>query len=192
MKDKFLKWAEKIANSKNALKALFWVSFAESCISPFPAYFLVLFILAHRVKYSWKRVAFVATISSILGGILGYLIGFFFFKMLGQPIIDFYHLQADFDSFGARLHSNQFWILIVAAMTPIPFKITSIASGVFAINFPLFMLTAVLGRGLKFALVALFTQKYGVKMKESMQNNMWVSIITFLLICGLIYFLLIR
>lgn len=192
MKDKFIKWAESVANSKNALKSLFWVSFAESCISPFPAYFLVLFILAHKVKHSWKKVAFVATLSSILGGIVGYFIGLFFFKLIGQPIIDFYHLQSDFDSFGLKLHSNQFLILLVAAMTPIPFKITAIASGVFSINFPLFLFTAILGRGIKFILVAFLTSKYGVKMKESMQDNVWVSIFTFILIFILLYFLLLR
>ncbi len=190
MKDKFIKWAEKVANSKHALKTLFWVSFAESCVSPFPAYFLVLFILAHRVKHSWQKVSFVATVASILGGIFGYIIGFYFFKLIGQPIIDFYNLQADFDSFGLKLYSNQFWILFVAAMTPIPFKITAIASGVFGINIPLFLLTGILGRGLKFTLVSFLTQKYGIKMKESIQNNIWISILTFVLICALLYFLL--
>lgn len=192
MKDKFIAWSEKVANSKNALRSLFWTSFAESAISPFPAYFLVMFILAHKVKYSWKRVAFVATISSVLGGILGYLIGLYFFKLVGQPIIDFYNLQADFNNFGLKLHHNQFWILMLAAMTPIPFKITAIASGVFAINFPLFILTAIIGRGLKFILVSFLTQKYGRRMKESMQESMSTSIITFLVILVLIYYFFIR
>jgi membrane protein YqaA with SNARE-associated domain len=192
MKDKFIKWSEKVANSKHALKTLFWVSFAESCISPFPAYFLVLFILAHKVKHSWKKVATVATISSVLGGILGYIIGFYFFKYLGQPILDFYHLQNDFNAFGDKLHNNEFWILLVAAMTPIPYKITAIASGLFAVNFPLFMLTSVLGRGIKFFIISFLTSKYGVKMKESMQNNLWTSIITFLVICALVYYFVFR
>lgn len=192
MKDKFIKWAEKIANSKNALKALFWVSFAESCISPFPAYFLVLFILAHRVKHTWKRVATVATVSSVLGGILGYFIGFYFFKFLGQPILDFYHLQNDFDAFGIRLRNNEFFILLIAAMTPIPYKITAIASGLFSVNFPLFLLTSILGRGIKFFVISFLTSKYGVKMKEAMQESMWTSIITFLIICTLIYFFVFR
>ncbi len=192
MKDKFLKWSEKVANSKNALRSLFWVSFAESAISPFPAYFLVMFILAHKVKYSWKKVATVATISSVLGGILGYFIGFSFFKLLGQPILNFYHLQADFDAFGARLTHNEFIVLLIAAMTPIPFKITAIASGVFAINFPLFILTAIFGRGLKFIIVSFVTHKYGGKMKDAMKENVWASVITFLLIGFAIYYFIIR
>ena len=192
MKDKFLKWSEKVANSKNALRSLFWVSFLESCISPFPAYFLVMFILAHKVKYSWKKVAFVSTLSSVLGGIVGYFIGFYLFKLVGQPILDFYHLQADFDAFGARLTHNEFIVLLIAAMTPIPFKITAIASGVFAVNFPLFILTAIFGRGLKFIIVSFVTHKYGGKMKDAMKENIWASVITFLLIGFAIYYFVFR
>lgn len=190
MKNRFLAWAERIANSKNALKALFWVSFAESAISPFPAYFLVMFILAHKVRFSWQRVALVATISSVLGGLLGYVIGHFLFQWIGQPIINFYNLQADFTHFGAKLQANEFLILLIAAMTPIPFKVTSIASGVFAINFPLFIATAILGRGIKFIVVSFLTHRYGAKMKEAMGKSLGTSILTFLAIFTLlVYFI---
>ena len=190
MKEKFIKWSENVANHKHALKSLFWVSFAESCISPFPAYFLVLFILAHKVKYSWKKVAWIATLGSILGGVLGYFIGFYLFKLVGQPIVNFYSLQDEFNKFGDKLLNNQFWILLVAAMTPIPFKVTAIASGVFAVNFPLFILTSILGRGIKFIGVSFFTHKYGVKVKDSLMDSFWTSIITFIIICLAVYFLL--
>lgn len=151
-----------------------------------------MFILAHKVKYSWKKVAFVATISSIIGGIVGYFIGFFFFKIVGQPIIDFYHLQASFDSFGTKLNANEFLILLIAAMTPIPFKITAIASGVFGVNFVLFVLTAALGRGIKFIIVSFVTHKYGAKMKEAMSQSIWSTVITFLLIGFAIYYFVFR
>ncbi len=192
MKDRFLKWSEKVANSKNALKTLFWVSFAESAISPFPAYFLIMFILAHKVKYSWKKVAIIATVSSVLGGILGYFIGFYFFKLIGQPILDFYHLQNEFNNFGSKLNANEFLILIIAAMTPIPFKITAIASGLFSVNFVLFILTAILGRGIKFIIVSFLTYKYGAKMKDAMSKSIWSAVITFLIICFFVYYFVFR
>ncbi len=192
MKDRFLKWSEKVANSKNALKTLFWVSFAESAISPFPAYFLIMFILAHKVKYSWKKVAIIATVSSVLGGILGYFIGFYFFKLIGQPILDFYHLQNEFNNFGSKLNANEFLILIIAAMTPIPFKITAIASGLFSVNFVLFILTAILGRGIKFIIVSFLTYKYGAKMKDAISKSIWSAVITFLIICFFVYYFVFR
>lgn len=192
MKDRFLKWSEKVANSKNALKTLFWVSFAESAISPFPAYFLIMFILAHKVKYSWKKVAIIATVSSVLGGILGYFIGFYFFKLIGQPILDFYHLQNEFNNFGSKLNANEFLILIIAAMTPIPFKITAIASGLFSVNFVLFILTAILGRGIKFIIVSFLTYKYGAKMKDAMSKSIWSAVITFLIISFFVYYFVFR
>ena len=192
MKEKFLKWAEDAANHKHAIRTLFWLSFAESSFSPFPAYFMVLFILAHKVKHSWQKVAFVATISSVLGGIFGYIIGYYFYKYLGEPIVNFYNLQNEFNDFGIKLHNNQFWILFIAAMTPIPYKITAIASGVFAINMPLFIATSVLGRGVKFVIVSFVTQKYGAKMKEAMSESLWSTFVTFILILFLIYYFVLK
>lgn len=188
MKDKFIKWSENVANHRHALKTLFWVSFAESSISPFPAYFIVLFMLAHKLKYSWKKVAFIATAGSILGGIAGYFLGFFFFKYIGSSIVDFYNLGGDMASFEARLNGNEFFILFLASMMPIPFKITAIASGLFSINFILFLFTSILGRGLKFILVSFLTHKYGMKMKESLQDNFWTSIIFFVVFCFLFFY----
>ena len=106
MKEKFIRWSERVANHKNALKTLFWVSFAESCISPFPAYFLVLFMLAHKVKYSWQKVAIVATLGSILGGLVGYFLGFFFFKYVGAHIINFYNLGGELVAFQLKLKTD--------------------------------------------------------------------------------------
>lgn len=190
MKEKFIKWSENVANHKNAVKTLFWVSFAESCISPFPAYFLVLFMLAHKVKYSWKKVAFVATLGSILGGIIGYFLGFFFYKYVGASIVNFYHLGGELATFEAKLRGSEFLILLVASMTPIPFKITAIASGLLSVNFPLFFFVSLLGRGLKFMLVSFLTHKYGSKIKESLQDNFWLSLIFFVIICFLVFYFL--
>jgi membrane protein YqaA with SNARE-associated domain len=190
MKEKFIKWSENVANHKNALKTLFWVSFAESCISPFPAYFLVLFMLAHKVKYSWKKVAFVATLGSVLGGILGYFLGFFFFKYVGAHIINFYNLEGELAAFQLKLKGGEFLILFLASIMPIPFKITAIASGLISVNFVLFLFTSILGRGLKFILVAFLTQKYGIKMKESLQENFLMSLIFFIIFCFLFFYFL--
>ena len=188
MKEKFIRWSERVANHKNALKTLFWVSFAESCISPFPAYFLVLFMLAHKVKYSWQKVAIVATLGSILGGIVGYFLGFFFFKYVGAHIINFYNLGGELVAFQLKLKGGEFLILFLASMMPIPFKITAIASGLLSINFLLFLFTSLLGRGLKFILVSFLTQKYGIKIKESLQDNFWMSLIFFIIFCFVFYY----
>ncbi len=77
-------------------------------------------------------------------------------------------------------------------MTPIPFKVTAIASGVFAVNLPLFMLTAILGRGIKFIIVSFVTHKYGAKMKEAMSQSIWSTVITFILIIGIIVYFIIK
>ena len=192
MKEKFLRWSEKAANHRHAMRTLFWVSFIESSLSPFPVYFLVLFILAHKVQHSWQKVAFVATISSVLGGLLGYIIGFYFFQLIGQPLLDFYHFQEQFNTFGNSLKENQFWILTLASMTPIPYKIITIASGVFAINIPLFLLTSILGRGIKYFIVAYVTQKYSIKVKEAMLETFWSTVIIFLIILFVMFYFLLK
>ena len=187
MKNKLINWSEKVANSNHAMRTLFWVSFLESCISPFPAYFLVMFILAQKTKYRWQQVALVATVSSVVGGIVGYFIGHFLYQLIGVPIVNFYGLQTAFANFGAKLHAHQFIILLIAAMTPVPFKIAAISSGVFAVNFVIFILTAILGRGIKFIAVSFLTYKYGKKMRDGMAKSPWVSVITFVFIIFIIY-----
>ena len=135
------KWTLNKAEHKYSSWILSIVSFAESSFFPIPPDILLIpMIIAKRVN-AWVY-AFICTFSSVLGGVAGYAIGYFFYNSIGVLIIDAYHLSNSFNVFES--YYNEYGILIVlgAGFTPFPFKFITIASGVFNLNIFLFIITA--------------------------------------------------
>ena len=157
-------WTLNKAEHKYSTLILSAVSFAESSFFPIPPDILLIpMILARRLK-AWMY-AFVCTFSSVLGGVAGYAIGYFFYNSIGILIIETYHLSNYFNSF--ENYYNDYGILIVlgAGFTPFPFKFITIASGVFNLNIFLFIITAIIARGLRFYLLAGLLFIFGDKIK---------------------------
>ena len=130
-------WTLNKAEHKYSSWILSIVSFAESSFFPIPPDILLIpMIIAKRVN-AWVY-AFICTFSSVLGGVAGYAIGYFFYNSIGILIIDTYHLSNSFNVFES--YYNEYGILIVlgAGFTPFPFKFITIASGVFNLNIFLF------------------------------------------------------
>ncbi len=105
--------------------------------------------------------AAIATTGSVLGGALGYAIGFLLFAKLAQPIINFYHYHAAFAAFQAKFAQYGVWIILIKGLTPIPYKIVTIAAGAAAFNFWLFMGASVITRGGRFFLEAVLLRYFG-------------------------------
>ena len=146
-------WTLRKAEHKYSSWILSVISFTESSFFPIPPdIILIPMIIAKRAK-AWVY-AFICTFSSVLGGVAGYAIGYFFYNSIGVLIIDAYHLSNSFNTFES--YYNEYGILIVlgAGFTPFPFKFITIASGVFNLNILLFILTAIIARGLRFYLLA--------------------------------------
>jgi len=117
---------------------LFGIAFAEASFFPIPPdALLVPLALAQPRKAFWF--AAIATLGSVLGGALGYAIGFLFLDKLAQPLIDFYHYGAAFAAFQTKFAQYGVWVILIKGLTPIPYKIVTIAAGAAAFNFPLFM-----------------------------------------------------
>ncbi len=157
-------WTLAKAEHKYASWILAVISFAESSFFPIPPDILLIpMIIAKRVK-AWTY-AFISTFSSVLGGILGYAIGYFFYNSIGSLIVNAYHLSNSFNIFES--YYNEYGILIVlgAGFTPFPFKFITIASGVFNLNIFLFIVTAIIARGLRFYLLAGLLFIFGEKIK---------------------------
>ena len=157
-------WTLKKAEHKYSSWILSIVSFSESSFFPIPPDVLLIpMIIAKRTK-AWTY-ALICTLSSVLGGIAGYAIGFFLFNSIGILIVEFYHLSNSFNSF--ENYYKEYGILIVlgAGFTPFPFKFITIASGVFSLNIFLFILTAFVARGLRFYLLASLLFIFGEKIK---------------------------
>ena len=132
--------------------------------------------------------ALICTISSVLGGILGYAIGYFFYNSVGIYIVEFYHLENSFSVFGN--YYKEFGILIVlgAGITPFPYKFITIASGVFGLNIFLFIIISIIGRGLRFYLIAILLYFFGEKIKLFIDKYFNIlTIVFFILLVGSVF-----
>ncbi len=137
----------------HAERYLVGVSFVESWFFPVPTVLMLApMVMANRAR-AW-RLATLATVASVLGGVFGYLIGYFLFVQVGQPIIDFYHAAEEFESVRDWFGRHGVWLVLLAGVTPIPYKIFTIASGALGLPIVWFALASVVGRAAQFFLVA--------------------------------------
>src|SRR5690606_5441963 len=148
-----------LAQRRNAMWVLAFVSFIESSILPIPPDVLIVpMCLADRRKSF--RIAAVATIASVLGGLVGYAIGALLFETVGRPIIEFYGAWDQFDSFRALYQEWGWWIVMGAGFTPFPYKVITIASGVATLDLAVFTAASVISRGARFYLEAWLLWKF--------------------------------
>ncbi|MBL4693044.1 MAG: DedA family protein [Magnetovibrio sp.] len=153
-------WTMDFAANRNAMWALFIFSFVESSVFPIPPDVLIIpMVLAAREK-AWK-IAGVCTIASILGGLGGYGIGYFLFDSVGQPILEMYGKLDKFNEFQGMYNEYGAWIVGMAGLTPFPFKVITIASGVTGLDLPTFVIASILSRGARFFLVAWLLWYFG-------------------------------
>ena len=174
-------WTLDKAEHKYSSWILSIVSFAESSFFPIPPDILLIpMIIAKRVK-AWTY-AFICTLSSVLGGVVGYAIGYFFYNSIGVLIVDTYHLSNSFSVF--ENYYNEYGMLIVlgAGFTPFPFKFITIASGVFNLNIFLFIITAIIARGLRFYLLAGLLFIFGEKIKILIDKYFNLLVILFFIL----------
>lgn len=170
-----------LASRRNAMYFLFAVAFIESSFFPIPPdVMLIPMVLAAPTK-AW-RIAGIATIASVLGGAFGYAIGVFFFDLIARPILTFYGYMHQFDVFKDYYHEWCAWIVFGAGITPFPYKVITIASGVVHLDFAVFMLASVVARGMRFYLVAWLLKKYGEPMKDYIEKNLGMLSVLFLLL----------
>jgi len=180
-------WTLDKANHKNAKWYLSIISFAESSFFPIPPDLLLIpMALASKTKAIFY--AFICTFSSVIGGILGYAIGYYFYNTLGIYIVEFYHLENSFSVF--EDYYKEFGILIVlgAGITPFPYKFITIASGVFGLNIFLFFIFSIVGRGLRFYLIAILLYFFGEKIKLIIDKYFNIlTIVFFILFVGSVF-----
>ena len=160
------------------------VSFAESSFFPIPPDILLIPMIIAKKAKAWVY-AFICTLSSVLGGVAGYAIGYFFYNSIGILIIETYHLSNSFNTF--EDYYSQYGALIVlgAGFTPFPFKFITIASGVFYLNIFLFLLTAIFARGLRFYLLSGSLFIFGEKIKIIIDRYFnLLAILFFILFAG--------
>jgi membrane protein YqaA with SNARE-associated domain len=174
-------WTLSLATHRHAMRALAVVSFVESSVFPIPPDALLIpMVLADRAR-AW-RMAAVCTVASVLGGILGYAIGYFLFETVGRPILDFYGYQEEFQRFADAYNEWGLWIILIKGLTPIPYKLVTIASGVAHFDPVVFLLASIATRGARFFLVAALLRRFGPPIRRFVEKNLTAVATTALLL----------
>ena len=153
-----------LAAHKSSKYYLALVSFIESSFFPIPPDVMIIPMIISK-KTDFIKIFFIATIFSVLGGILGYFLGAFFFEV-GIQIMNFYGYEDKLATLKNSLIKNEgfyAWlgILFLAGFTPLPYKVFTIASGLISFNFLIFILISLISRGLRFFIVSYLSYKFG-------------------------------
>ena len=171
MLKKTYEWLMRLSAGKQAPYALAAVSFAESSFFPIPPdIMLVPMVLADRSKAWWF--ATVATVSSVIGGLAGYAIGYYLLDTIGKPIINFYGLAAKFDQAAIWFNDWGWQILIAKGMTPIPYKLLTITAGMVHMNLATFVSASIVARAMRFFLVAGLLYCFGEPVRTFIEKRL--------------------
>ena len=173
-------WVIRLAGHPRAIPAMGVVSFAESSFFPIPPdVMLVPMILANRQKAF--TIALVCTVCSVLGGLLGYAIGFYFFETIGAWVVKTYGLQAGLEKFRDEFTRYGTWVILIKGLTPIPYKLVTIASGAAHFDLFTFVWASIVTRGARFFIVAALLWKYGEPIRAFIEKRltlvMWLFLI---------------
>src|SRR5246500_1922767 len=129
MLNRLYEWALSLAGKPHAIWAMAAISFADSSFLPLPPDFLLVPMVLAQPRRAWL-IATVCTITSVLGGLVGYAIGYFLFDAVGRPVLEFYNAMGKYEALKTGFAQWGAWIIILKGLTPIPFKLVTIASGV--------------------------------------------------------------
>ena len=170
-------WTLVQAEKPRALWVLFGVSFAESSFFPVPPDVLLApIVLAKRAW--WWLAASLCTLGSVLGGIFGYFIGKLAFESVGRPLLSFLGREGGIATFQQFFEQFGWQIVFVAGFTPVPYKVFTIASGMFEVALPVFIAASILSRGARFFLVAIVIALLGPIAKPLIEKYFgWFTIL---------------
>ena len=174
-------WTMSLAAGPKAPAALGAVSFAESSFFPIPPDVLLIPMVIAQRKRAWIY-AGLCTITSVLGGILGYFIGAVLFQELAKPILEFYGYLDKFDIFKDRFTEFGPWIVFTAGLTPFPYKVITITSGAVGLSWPVFIIASVVSRGLRFFIVAGLLYLFGPKIREFIEKRLGLMFTVFMIL----------
>ncbi len=164
-------WTMNLAASRHADKALGFISFIESSVFPIPPDTLLIpMVLSERARAWWF--AFVCTVASVLGALLGYAIGALLYETVAQPILDFYGYQEKFQAFAGQYNEWGFWVVLAGGVTILPFKLITIGSGATDMSLVVFTLSSIVARGVRFYAVAGLAYYFGPPVREFIEKRL--------------------
>lgn len=164
-------WTLALAAHPRAIWWLALVAFVESSVFPIPPDILMIPMIVAAPRKAFL-IAGVATVSSVVGGLFGYWIGATLFDSIGQPILAFYGMTDKFDTFRVTYNDWGAWAVLIAGVTPFPYKVITILSGSTGLSLPVFMAASVVARGLRFFLVAALLWKFGPSIRDFIERRL--------------------
>jgi membrane protein YqaA with SNARE-associated domain len=163
-------WVMRLAQHRYAIPLMGVVAFAESSFFPIPPdVMLVPLVLANRKKAF--TIAAVCTVCSVVGGLLGYAIGYYFFETIGAWVVKTYGLQAGLERFREQFAQWGIYVILIKGLTPIPYKLVTIASGAAHFDLFTFVWASIVTRGIRFFLVAALLWKYGEPIRAFIEER---------------------
>ena len=162
-------WTMQLANNPRAIWLLGFVSFIEAIFFPIPPDVLLIPMILANIKRAWLY-AFVTTITSVIGGLVGYAIGYLAYEQIAEPLLLSLGKQAAMSLFSSSINENGFLIVLTAGISPIPFKVVSVMSGFTQMPVFVFLLSALLGRATRFFVVATLLKYYGETIKSFIET----------------------
>jgi membrane protein YqaA with SNARE-associated domain len=181
---KLYDWTLGLAARRDAMVLLAVIAFLESSIFPIPPDVMILPMVLAAPQNAWK-IATIATVASVLGALAGYAIGLFLFEAIGLPLLELYGYADRFTEFQTMYADWGAWIVFGAGLTPFPFKVITVASGAMALDPFVFVVAALLSRGLRFYLEAALLWKFGPPIRAFVEERLGlVATATFILLVG--------
>ena len=170
-------WTMQLANNPRAIWLLGFVSFIEAIFFPIPPDVLLIPMILANIKRAWLY-AFVTTITSVVGGLVGYAIGYLAYEQIAEPLLLSLGKQAAMNLFSISINENGFLIVLTAGISPIPFKVVSVMSGFTQMPVFVFLLSALLGRATRFFVVATLLKYYGEAIKSFIETYLgWLFLV---------------
>lgn len=177
-------WTLAWATHPQAAWALFVIAVIEASVFPVPPDILLL-ALALAQPRQGLRFAAIATAGSVLGAVIGYAIGMFLFAAIAQPLLEFYHAMERFSEVQKLFVEYGAGIVLIAGFSPIPFKIITIAAGAFGLSFPLFLMAALLSRGVRFFIEGALLRWGGDSLRQLVEKHFeWLTVTVVVVVIG--------
>jgi len=185
MFDRLYQWILSLSQSKHAPLALAAVAFAESSFFPIPPDVILAPMSLAKPQLAWRYAA-ICTLASVLGGIVGYGIGALLYDTLGQWLIHLYGYEKRMDALKETYDRWGALVILIKGLTPIPYKLVTIVSGLLSYNFPLFVGLSLITRGGRFFILAAALNRFGDPLRAAMERHfaLFLGLILVIIVAG--------
>ena len=178
---KLYDWTLSFSDSQYSLWVLGLIAFIESSFFPIPPHILMIPVIIAAPSRAFL-IASIVTIGSVSGGAFGYFIGSQLFNSIGLPILEFYHKIESFELFKQQFNAQGHWAVLIAGLTPFPYKVITITAGLTGMSFATFMLWSMIARATIFFVIAGLLWKFGYPIRDFIEKRLGLMFTLFCII----------